>query len=361
MSHIAKRFATFIFSLTAATTGLAQSIDLNFFNKKVSVNLQLSNRSGEEAIVRISVVKPDGRVEFAKDKIVPNGQTATWVERLSVGSKLNWNYALPSLSASFELPARTIIDGSSQEIVEVASALEKYDDASAVAKLKQIATQLDLDKNPIQLKKAQEQMGLLWIGDADGKQIGAGWRVKDVEISGDGTIRFDNTVSIEGKSALSAAANIPLIAQMQAAFESGQIYKVIWKAEHFTFRNVGMDDQLPKIKVGELKQILASLKQNVTSKLCYIYQAKVLKYVAHSVTKGTKVNFSGSFAKSTLFTSNGSYMFDASETSLSAFTDQVVKVEPVCLQRNETLNFIEYQITASEKATIEEPPPAVKN
>lgn len=341
----------------AASLSCSYNHAQSFFSKPVDVTLQVLNRSGDDAIVKMTASKADGKIEFAKDKIVPNGQTSTWLEKLSPGSKLNWSYTLPTLSASIDLPARTIADNSSQEIVEILSALQRYDDKSALSKLKQIASQLDLDKNPIQLKKAQELMGSFWIGDENGKQVGAGWSVKDVEISSDGTIRFEDSVSIEGNSALAASANIPLLAQMQAGFESGQIYKMRWAAEHFTFRNSGMDNQLPMLKLADLKQILASLKANSSSKLCYVGQARVLKFVAHSVTKGTKIAFNASMAKSTIFTSTGSYIFDASEASMSALTDQVVKIEPTCLQRDQTTAFIEYRINTLEKPADPIPQP----
>jgi len=329
----------------------------SFFSKPVGVTLQVINKSGDDSIIRITVTKADGKVEFAKDKVVTNGQTSTWVEKLSPGSKLSWNYTLPTLSASIDLPSRNIADNSSQEIVEILSAIQRYDDKAALSKLKQIASQLDLDKNPIQLKKAQELMGSLWVGDETGKRLGTGWRVKDIEIPSDGTIRFEDSVSIEGSSALAASANIPLLAQMQVGFDSGQIYRMRWAAEHFTFLNAGMDNQLPMVKMTDLKQILASLNANSLSRLCYVGQARVLKYVAHSVTKGTKIAFNASMAKSTIFTSSGSYIFDASEASMSALTDQVVKIEPICLQRAETLAFIEYQIVALEKAAGPTPQP----
>lgn len=318
-----------------------------FFSTPVSVDLTVVNSSGYDAIVRITVIKADGKTELSKDKRISNGQTSTWLEKLSPGSKLNWNYTIPTLSASIDLPSRSVAENGSQEIVEVLTALQRYDDRSALSKLQKIASQLDLDKNPIQLKKAQELMGSLWIGDESGKK-GVGWLVKEVEIPSDGTIRFEDSLSIDGAAALAASANIPLIAQMQAGFESGQIYKMRWAAEHFTFRNSGMDNQLPNLNLLQLKQILPSLRVNSSSKLCYVSQARVLKYVAHSVTKGTKIAFNASIAKSTIFTSSGSYIFDATEASISALTDQVVKIENVCFQRDETLAFVESQIKLLE-------------
>jgi len=321
----------------------------SFFSKSVRVTLQVKNSSGADAIVRMTVTKPDGRVEFSKEGIVANAQTRSWVENFSAGSKLTWSYSIASLSASLDLVARTIADNNGQEIVEIIPTLQSYDGNTALTKLRQIASQLDLDKNPIQLKKAQEMMGSFWIGEEGGQQVGPGWQVAEIVVPSDGTIRFEDSVTIEGSSALSASSNIPLLAQMQAGFESGQIYKMRWAAEHFTFRNSSMESQLPMLRLPELKQIAASLKSNPLSMLCYVRQARVLKYVAHSVTKGTRVSFNASLAKSTVFTSSGSYIFDASEASMAALTDQVVKIEPVCLQRVETLAFIDYQIATLEK------------
>jgi len=346
-------FAIYLAMSLGFSTAQAQGI----WGKTVGVTLQVMNRSGTDAIVRMTVTRPDGRIEFSKEGLIANGQARSWVEKLSPGSKLNWSYSIAALSASLDLATRTIADNNGQEIVEILPALQKYDDNSAQTKLRQIASQLDLDKNPIQLKKAQEMMGTFWVAEDGGAQIGPGWKVAEIEVTSDGTIRFEDSVTIEGNSAISVSSNVPLLAQLQAGFESGQIYKMRWAAEHFTFRNSTMESQLPMLKLPELKQISASLRSSPSSKLCYVRQARVLKYVAHSVIRGTRVSFNASLAKSTVFTASGSYIFDASEASLAALTDQVVKIESVCLQRAQTLSFVDHQISTLERPIDPAPQP----
>lgn len=351
-SDIQMKSAIFLLLSTVVFSLLSEHAQAqSFFSKPMTtVNIQIINNSDDPGIARIKATGNDGKIWLESDKIFAAKQTTGWVERLPQGSKLSWNYTLPTLATAIELPSREVssLTGGTQDIIETVSPLQRYNDIEAIAKLKQIAGELSLEKNPIQLKKAQEQMGSYWIGDEKGTQVGPGWQVRTVDISADGTIRFENSISISGNTLLSASAEIPLIAQMQANFESGQLYKVVWRAEHFTYSNSAMMNQLPSTSIDYLKEINSSLKASQNSQLCYVRQAKVLKYVAHSVTKGTKVAYNASIAKSTIFSASGSYIFDASDSTLSALTDQVVKMEYSCIPRADIINYINSRIESNE-------------
>ncbi len=313
--------------------------------KNVAVAISIDNRTGERAVVFLKVKDKEDNTLRSIEKAIEKDKILKLSESIPTNGAIKWQYSIGSIKARFDLEPREIQKDhtTSQEITETLIAVDKYNDAETIEKLKKIAKDLHLDLAPIPLSSAEKRLGIIWVGDPkEKKRKGFSWKMKDIEITQGGKISFHSTTNLLGSTLVSASLNVPIYGSLSGNFESNSIYKVDWKAEHFEFPNTDLQkdpfEEASNTVLGQMKRIL---KSNENYTLCYIDTVHVINYLSYASTKGTKVSSSVSSAYLSIFTADASYIFDARSTDVQTMTRQVVGEEIACAPRDQVMALIE--------------------